>query len=89
MSRKCYFCGPDWFKRWMRKPISGAFNGACRVHDMDYSARSPYNRVEADVRFYLNMWKRTNGKISLKALALFLFVMVRLFGDPNFRKARK
>lgn len=89
MSRKCYFCGPDWFGHGLRKLISGPFNGACRIHDMDYSKRSPYNRLQSDVRFYENMWKRTNGKTYLKAYALFLFVTVRIFGDPNYKKVNK
>ena len=45
-----YYCGPQSWPQWLRKPLSRFYNRACRDHDNDYSDPE-CDFEEAEVKF--------------------------------------
>lgn len=84
-----YHCGAVQWPKWLRKFLSKYFNAACKIHDLDYSERSPFLQAEADERFkaHMDMQTSKHPKIHriLKAKACVYYWVVCKFGKKQYQ----
>jgi hypothetical protein len=64
--------------------MSDKFNGACKIHDDDYST-GQVGRKEADKKFFQNMLS-VSKSFRDKILAWIYYKAVRVFGSRFFRR---
>jgi hypothetical protein len=77
-----FYCGPDYFPKWLRKKLSKKFNTACAIHDEMYEQKV-ITRQAIDLIFLDDMLKKCENKRD-KLLAYSLYWMVRAFGWSRY-----
>jgi len=81
-NKTVYYCGPQSWPQWVRKPLSKYYNRACRTHDDHYEKGTLHEEAESEFkqdierrrRVLRKAWKR--GKVKYRTYVLH----GRLFG---------
>jgi hypothetical protein len=84
--RKKYYCGAWWMPEWLQRILSYKFNASCRVHDMDYEAKSKFSKLEADARFMCHMLRQAAGSFFWEHIAWVYYRTARLLGGPSWER---
>lgn len=58
-----YYCGPQRWPKWVRKPLSRFYNRACKAHDETFDEDRFKKEVSRRRRVLRKAWKR--GKVKL------------------------
>lgn len=97
-----YYCGPQHWPRWFRKPLSKYYNRACREHDNDYGS-GELSRSVAELKFRKEIIRKRKaikkawkvGKLTFIDLVFHGIILSRvipittkLFGRNFFKKKR-
>jgi hypothetical protein len=82
---KKYHCGYKDSPEWLRKILSIKFNASCKIHDMDYNKKSPYSKLQADLRFLEHCIRQAQDSKFWLFMAYLGFFIVRFLGDKAYK----
>lgn len=74
-----YYCGPQWWPKFMRRWLSQKFNYECYLHDRDYE-NPDMSRAQSDYDFLAGMRTKATGDRGDRAIATIYGNTVRAFG---------
>jgi len=82
-----FYCGADYFPKWLRRILSFPLNPVCYLHDLAYEDKDRY-KIIIDLKFLAQCVSYSVKNIAMGTLGLLLapiyFIAVLCFGRRSW-----